>query len=84
MTFHGLHGIYQLDLFCRKEGKRIEVHQVQAFMALNQDPSLRTSYRTCLAINQASKFPPDVLDDNYQNRPSPDKTQVAGENTGPP
>lgn len=37
-----------------------------------------------LLQNQADKLPPDILDDNYLNRPSPDRIQVAGGNTDSP
>lgn len=30
--------IYQIDLFCKEQGKWAEVSYVQAFMALNQGP----------------------------------------------
>lgn len=34
-------------------------------MALNQDPDLRASCRTCLATNRANKPSPDILSDDY-------------------
>lgn len=63
--------LYPLDLFCRKQGKRIEVPSVQAFMALNQDPDLRTFCKICLATNQANKPPLKILEDDCLNRPPP-------------
>ena len=56
--------IYQLDLFCRKQGRQKYLMSIQALGSLNQDPDLEASYRmfpqTCLA----GKLPPDKLDDN--------------------
>lgn len=40
-------------------------------MALNQDPNLKTSCRMRLAANQTNKPPPDILGDDYLNRPLP-------------
>ena len=49
--------IYQLDLFCKKQGKWTEVPYVQAFTALHQDPDLRASCRMCLSTSQVNKPP---------------------------
>ena len=59
-----------------------EVSQVQAFVALNQDPDLRASCGMCLVTNGASKLSSDISDDNCLNRPPPHRTHVAGGNTG--
>lgn len=61
--------IYQLDVFCRKQGKWTAVPYVQACMVLYQDPNLRASYRMCLAANQSSNPPPGILDDCLNRLP---------------
>ena len=51
-------------------------------MALNQDPDLG---RICLAIRQANYPPPDILGDDYLNRPPPpNKRSLPEESQGIP
>ena len=59
--------ILQLDLYCHKMGKWIEVPYVQAFMVLYQNPALSGSYNQRPGESEST---PDILDDLLLNFPN--------------
>ena len=71
--------IFQLDLFCKNEGKWSEIPYIQMFMALYQNRGLRKSSRMYIAITSGS----DELEDTFLSVPARQRPLSLGDRTHP-